>query len=390
MPKKQLFALFACSLVGWIVVQGIIGLLPVYAVRLGADPSWAGNILALSFVGLTAGTLATGWLSEKFQRRKLMLSAAGLSSVPLTFLMGKATNEIQLAVLTAAVFFCIAISFTTVNILAGLFAGEAERGKVFGLLGMNNALGALIGGALSGPIADRFGFPALFAAGAVVWLLQPLIVLLLQDKRVERSTPERASAAPAASPFGASFYVFIVGSIMAFAATFFAVLGRPLVMDELKFDSSAISGAGAIAGAVALPFSFMLGWLSDRIGRFWLIMLCYVVGAAGLVALAFSVELWHFRMSAILLTSIGVSGGVGFAYMIDLVPPEKIGRALALFGFVGPVGGIIGFLFTGYAIQQFGAPQTFIGGALLTVAAIALLIRVRAARSQPVYDAVSI
>jgi MFS transporter, DHA1 family, multidrug resistance protein len=376
MEKKQLFALFACNLVGWIVAQGILGLLPVFAVRLGADPSWAGNILALSFVGLLAGTMATGWLSGRYQRRKLMLAAIGALSVPLTLLMGQAADQVQLAVLTAAVFFCIAVSFTTVNILAGLFAGEAERGKVFGLLGMNNALGALIGGALSGPIADRWGFPILFAVGASVWLLQPLIVLLVQDKRVAQSAPEMAGGQAAAS-LGVWFYLFILGSTMAFAATFFAVLGRPLVMDGLKFDASAISGAGALAGAIALPFSFTLGWLSDRFGRFWLIMLCYVIGAAGLVALAFSVELWHFRLASILLTSIGVSGGVGFAFMIDLVPPDKIGRALALFGFVGPVGGIIGFLVTGYAIQQFGAPQTFIGGALLTVAAIALIVSIR-------------
>ena len=73
MEKKQLAALFACGLVGWTIAQGTLALLPVYAVRLGADPAWAGYYLALAFVAVTLGTLAAGWLSDRFQRRKALL-----------------------------------------------------------------------------------------------------------------------------------------------------------------------------------------------------------------------------------------------------------------------------------------------------------------------------
>ena len=57
--------------------------------------------------------------------------------------------------------------------------------------------------------------------------------------------------------------------------------------------------------------------------------------------------------------------------------------ALTLFGFAGPVGGIAGFLFTGNAIRSLGAPQTFLGGALLTLLAITLMIVARPTRLQP-------
>lgn len=180
---------------------------------------------------------------------------------------------------------------------------------------------------------------------------------------------------------GTPFYMFTIGTAMALAATFFAVLGRPLVMDELKFDSTAIAGAGAIAGAFVLPFPLIVGWLSDRIGRFWLIVCCFLIGAVGLVVLAFAVQLWHFWLASILLAAIGVSIGVSSAFMTDLVPMEKVGWALTLFGFAGPLGGIAGFLFTGNAIRAFGASQTFLGGALLTLLAIALMIMARPTRS---------
>ena len=88
MSRKQLAALFACGLIGWIVAQGTLALLPVYAVRLGADPALAGNYLALAFGALTVGTVAAGWLSDRFQRRKLMLVVSGLVNIPATWLMG--------------------------------------------------------------------------------------------------------------------------------------------------------------------------------------------------------------------------------------------------------------------------------------------------------------
>ena len=39
MSKKQILALFVCSLVPWTVGNGLVPLLPVYATQLGADPA---------------------------------------------------------------------------------------------------------------------------------------------------------------------------------------------------------------------------------------------------------------------------------------------------------------------------------------------------------------
>src|SRR5438445_13592407 len=112
MGKKQLFTLFLSSLVMWTVAQGLLSLLPVYAVRLGADPASIGNYLALAFLTLTVGTIAAGWLSDKFQRRKALLIAAGLVNIPIFWLMGQATTFGQLAVLTAISWFSFGIMLT--------------------------------------------------------------------------------------------------------------------------------------------------------------------------------------------------------------------------------------------------------------------------------------
>ena len=97
MSKKQLSALFVCGLVTWTIIQGTMALLPVYAVRLGAEPASIGMYLALAFLALTLGTLVTGWLADKFQRRKAMVVLAGAVNAPVTWLMGQTTAFWQLA-----------------------------------------------------------------------------------------------------------------------------------------------------------------------------------------------------------------------------------------------------------------------------------------------------
>ena len=378
--KKQLFALFACSLVGWTIAQGTLALLPLYAVRLGADPASIGTYLSLAFLALTLGTLASGWLADTFQRRKALIIVAGALNVPTTWLMGQATAFWQLALLTAIVWFFVGVGFTTISILAGLFAGEAERGKIFGILAINTSLGALVGGFVSGPIVEQWGYPALFLVAALCWTLQPAIALLLQDKVLVRARREAVSTLPAPPAFGGAFYLLLLANVIAFAAGFVAVLGRPLLMDRLGFDLAAISGAVAVGGAISLPFPLLLGWLSDRLGRYWLIIVCFLTGALGLVLLAVSVSSWHFWAASILLAGVGVSLGIGPALVTDLVPQESLGRALAWYGFAPTTGGIIGFMLTGYAIETFGMTRTFVAGALLTLIAIALVVQVRRAR----------
>lgn len=380
MTKKQLVALFVCSLTGWTILQGTLALLPVLAVRLGADNALAGNYLAIVFAALTSGTLFAGWLSDRFQRRKAMLMIAGLLNIPATWLIGQANQLWQLILLTAIVYFFIGFGFTTLSILAGLFAGESERGKIFGLLAINTSLGALVGGALSGRITDQWGFPALFLLCALCWLIQPLVAALLEDKTMDNAERKSTSAPAVGNVLGGSFPLFLLATFIAFIGNFIAVLGRPLVMDHLHFDSAAISGAVSIGGFVSLPFPFLLGWMSDRMSRYWLIVVCFLINAIGLIELAQSTALWQFWVSSILLSGVGLSLGIGQSLVTDLVASEQVGRALSLYGFSTSTGGILGFLLAGYAFQGLGMQVTLWGAAFLTLFAIALIIRVQRMR----------
>src|SRR5262249_19765141 len=156
-------------------------------------------------------------------------------------LIGQVTQFWQLIVLTAILWFVGGIGISSITILAGLTAEEKERGKVFGILGMCGGLGGVIGGALSGPIVDHWGYSALFTVAALCYLFQPLFALFITATIPAQSDHTGAHNRKKES-LGTAFYLLFAAAVAASIPGFIASLGRPLAMDRLKFDASAISG----------------------------------------------------------------------------------------------------------------------------------------------------
>lgn len=376
--RKQLFTLFTANVIFWTILQGLVTMLPVYALELGADPASIGNYLGFAFFAMTVGGVTAGWLADRFQRRKRLLTAAILANIPVSWLMSQAASFEQLVIVTGIVHFLASVGFGMIVNLVGLSAGEAERGSVFGAMGVTGPLGAVVAGSVSGVIVNRWGFSTLFFVVALGWALALLIVLFAQDKTVAPTAP-----APDTRPaLNALFYTMLIANLFAFGCGFLALLGRSIQMVGLDFDPEAISGVVAIGGAVAIPLPFLLGWLSDRISRYYVVAFCFLAGAIGLFTLAGSNLLWHFAASSVLLTTVGASIGISQALVTDLVAPKSLGVALSLYGSAATIGGIFGFTGAGHAIQTFGLTPTYIAATIVTLVAAAVIIWLKFARQK--------
>ena len=382
MSRSQFVPLFLCRLVILTVGAGLLPLLPVYAIRLGASPAVAGSYLSFSFLALAIGTLVAGWLADRLERRKALLVTTGVLVIPALLAMSRATNIWQLAVLTATVWFLSGIGHTLITILTGLFAEEAERGKVFGNLELATGLGSIHSGLTFGRIADTWGFPFLFIFTGLLWILYPLFGLLIKDRVVDRAAAEEASG-PLRLRGG--LLLLLMASVLAAVAGFVGSLGTSLAMDQLGHLATAISSTGVVGGAATLLFLPIIGRLSDRARRKNYLVLSYLVSAAGLVVLVASIRLWHFWIAAVLLyVSYSGSRVVGSAMVTDLVAKGSLGRGLSLFNVTFWVGAIVGLSGTGYAIQNLGMSSALILGALIPLVAIGLLIPFREARRKVV------
>ena len=378
MSRKQLVTLFLASLAMFTAGNGLLPLLPIYAIRLGAAPAMAGYYLSFSYFMLALGVFSGGWLSDLYQNRKRFLFFAGLLGVVSIWFMGKATSILQLTILTGVTWFLGGIGVALINILVGLFAERNERGKIFGFIAMTSSLGALIGGGTTGFLVDQWGFPFMFLAVSIFCLLWPLAALCLVDKTLSKELRSVDKTFAKAPWLTGGISLLLLASLVATIAAFVNILGRSLVMNSLNLSAAAISSTGAVGGAIALPLPVLFGWLSDRLGRKRLLVLCYLAGIFSLLILAISASLWHFWISASLITVLfDVNRGIGSAYVTDLVPEASLGKGIAIFNVMPWIGGILGFALTGYAIQNLGIVSTFISGAFLPFIAIILVLLIR-------------
>lgn len=378
MGKKQLIALFLCSLVPWIVGNGLVPLLPVYAAQLGANSTVAGLYLALSYLAIALGAISAGWVSAGRYRRKIPLIAAGVAGVPLAWLMGRVNSVWELTILTALLWFCGGMGLALIGILTGLSAGEQERGKIFGILALTGGLGAVVGGLGIGWLVDQWGYSSMFNVLAGFLLLWPLCAFLLEEKEDKKTHPD-ADIPEKAGTLGKSYSLLFSASILTSITGFIIVLVRSFAMSDLGFGPLEISSTGAIGGLISMPLPLLMGWLSDRMDRKTFLVLGYLSAFAALVLLAFSSAIWHFWVVFILQgIAMGSNGSIGNAWVTDLVPRESLGKGLALFGSTGWIGGVIGFALAGYTFQNLGVTATFIIGGCLSLGAIGFLIPIKA------------
>jgi len=149
-------------------------------------------------------------------------------------------------------------------------------------------------------------------------------------------------------------------------------------MNELGFDSLEITSTVVIGGLISLPLPFLLGWLSDRIDRKWVLLFGYLMSMVGLLILSVSQELWHFWLvSAILGITVGCNSAVGNALVTDLVPHDSLGKGLSIFSATTWIGGVIGFALGGFLLQSLELVITCWIASSLGLIAVGLLIPIR-------------
>jgi MHS family proline/betaine transporter-like MFS transporter len=382
MNKKQLAVLFLCNFAPFVVGGGALQLLPVYAATLGAPPVVAGYYLAVVYLALAVGALAAGWVSDRFRHRRALLALVGLIGIPTTWWIGQVGQVWALTALTASVWFLGGFGMALTQIIAGLTAAHDARGQVYGSLALASGLGSLAGGLLTGPVADRWGYPTMFAMLAVFLLLWPMGALLLGRQADTPARPGKAAASGGRTRLGRSYGLLFAATLVSSIAGFISMLGRSMSMNALGMTATAISSTGAIGSAAGLPLPLFVGWWSDRVGRTRFLLLSYLASTAGLVVLALSTTLWHFWV-AVVVGTVGstISTTVGPALVTDLVHRDTLGRGMSLYSATGWIGAVIGFAGTGHTVQAMGMLPTLVVAAALPLISIALIVPVHRTRT---------
>lgn len=252
------------------------------------------------------------------------------------------------------------------------------RGAAFGLRQALDTMGALLGplvaiglmSLLAGNVRTVFWIAAIPAISAVIAL-----VVGIQEPK-QHAASGRRSALPHWSELralGRTFWtVIIIGTLFSLARFSEAFLIVRALDAGLSPTWSPF--ALAVMNVTYVISAYPAGKLSDRIGRFGLLIAGLLVLIAADIVLALSPQLSVVLFGIALWgLHLGVTQGLLSALVADAAPSDLRGSAFGMFYFVTGLAAVVASAIAGLLWEELGPPYTFVAGAFFAViAAIAL------------------
>lgn len=391
--------------------QAIAYVAPSITAAWDVAPAALGAVFSAGLIGLTVGAFLLGPLADRIGRRRVILgcvAAFGILSLA-TALATDVPTLIACRFLTG-----IGLGGAMPNLIAltSEYAPRRYKATLVTVMFCGFPLGSTLGGLVSAPLIEGFGWASVFLLGGVLPLaLMPVLVFALPESLrflarrpdaegrvgdvIRRVAPDAsadavattlavARAGPAAAPspvaglfregrarttahLWTAFFMNLL--VMYFLVNWLPSLlrasGLPLGVAVL---STAILNFGGVVGAIAL------GRLIDRRNPYPILAAAYAASALFIGVLATAGANVPLLLIAAGLAGVGVVGSqIGLnAVTADYYPPEMratgIGWALG----VGRVGSIVGPVMGGALLAAGWSTQALILAATIPAAAAAI------------------
>jgi MFS family permease len=322
----------------------VYSLLSVYLVELGASVGQVGMVFTIASLVPTALQIFGGWLSDAIGRLRAIALGSSIAFFGyLLFFLSPSWEWIMLGL-------CIEyVSGAMVGpSYAAYIAEQSEenlRGRVFGLSTSLYMIVTVIGPALAGVLAYRFGFRWMLLTALLFYAAATGVRLWMA--LAERFAPRRKAETPTwislRTQLGAMFLLLVAGHILtwiwvtdAVGDTAFNMISQlyPIYLSEIgELNVAQIGLVNASMGVAMILSSFAAGWLSDRISERMVIVQAFLIQGLGVFVLLQAQGFSAF-LAAMFIFGFG-TGSLIPAYdslISKVVPEEKRGLAYGLFG----------------------------------------------------------
>ncbi|MGD2251159.1 MAG: MFS transporter [Candidatus Methanofastidiosia archaeon] len=364
----------------------------VYFVEQGISFKNLGIIFSLASLGSVVLRPLAGHVSDKFGRKRLLVSLSFMVSFLTPFYL-LIRNALGLAIVHSSRTMVSDSSQPVLNAMVGDVAPEKGRATLFGFYSSLTSIvysAALFGGGAI--LAWGFGFRELFYITAACFFISSIVlavflketvepkeikpVLEFQGTRIQRFMKDIRKMAVEKSSVGLILYSFFFRFALRVYPVYIPLFASKVfgAGNELLGPIIAVSW---ITFAIVQPFG---GWLSDRLGKrkaliavgLTLIILFNTVMSVS-PTLAWMVVLW-----ALIGVGDGMFRPVMSALVVDIVPAESRGAYFGTLGSVRGVASIVAPLVYGYAAEYFSIRMTFqITSVSFILAALAVMILVK-------------
>jgi len=408
-PKKGFFsryknlspnvlALSLVSLLNDTSSEIIYPLLPAFlAITLGASPFAIGLIEGFAETVSSLLKLFSGYLSDRFNQRKLLVFSGYTLSSVMRPLLAFVSSWQQVLVLRVTDRTGKGIRGAPRDALIADSTAPEKRGFAFGFHRASDHLGAVVGPLVafallylwaenpSSPTANDYSRVFLFASIPAVL---SIFVIAFAVKEEKHKIDDEINITPiklSLNAFDGNFKKFLLvialftlsNSTDAFLLLRAEQAGIPTYILPLLWVFLHIS---------KVIFSLIGGDLSDKIGRKKLIFAGWILYALVYAGFAFVSEAWQtWALFFIYGAYFGLTEGVEKALVADLVEPEKRGTA---YGFYNLAFGITVFpasLIFGALWTKFNAPTAFLVSASISLIAAILLLTIKTGKKSDTY-----
>ena len=367
----------------------IYPLLPIFLTTvLGAGASAVGAIEGAAETTSALLKLASGWWSDRVSRRKpLVVAGYSLASLarPLIAFAQSATHVLLIR-LTDRV--GKGVRGAPRDALIAESVDPSIRGRAFGFHRSADHAGAVVGPLIAFALLQwqHIELRTVFLLAAIPGVLS-VLVLVLGVRETPRA-PLMPTAAAAASPLrgvalGRQFWTFM-------ASIFLFTLGNStdafliLRANQLGVSVALIPVLWAALHVVKSAASVPGGALSDRFGRKPLIFAGWATYAAVYFAFGIATQAWHaWALFLAYGVFFGLTEGSERAMVADLVGSERRGTAFGWYNLAIGIGALPASLIFGFIWDRMGPAAAFNTGAVLAVAAAAVLVAVRSPAEAP-------
>ncbi len=353
----------------------IYPLLPLFLTQvLGAGVLFVGLIEGMAESASSFLKLFSGWLSDRFQKRKgIILFGYSLASItrPIT---GLVTSSVHLLFLRFLDRVGKGVRTSPRDALLAQCCNGEERGRAFGFQrAMDHA------GAMAGPLIASLLMAFLTKNLRVIFYLSAIPALLclwILFRGVTDVTGNRTSTSPALklhwNTWDRKFkYFLLIITLFTLGNSSDAFL--LLRAKDLGIDIVSIPILWSVLHFSKTIFSIPGGSLSDRIGRRSVMTLAWTVYGLVYLGFAFASKAYHiwllFFISGLFF---GLSEGTERAWVADLVEESKRGTAYGVYHFFIGMATLPASLLMGLLWKTIGVQWAFSFGAVMALIAALL------------------
>ncbi|MFN2413381.1 MAG: MFS transporter [Pyrinomonadaceae bacterium] len=372
----------------------IYPLLPAFlTLTLGATPFAIGLIEGFAESVASILKLFSGYLSDKFSRRKLPVFLGYALAAVMRPLLAFVTSWQQVLAVRTTDRIGKGIRGAPRDALLAQSVPAEKRGLAFGFNRAADHFGAVVGPVIAflllsyfavdaeNPTAREFQWVFLFASLPVAIGLF-VIVFFVRDHKVESKQTAELPIKLSIGAFDGNFKKFLL------VVALFTLSNSTDAFLLLRAEQAGVAPAMLPLLWMLLHFSKVFssllgGDLSDRIGRKTVITAGWVVYAFVYSGFAFVASAWQaWVLFAIYGLYFGFTEGVEKAMVADIVDEEKRGTAFGWYNLAYGISVLPASLLFGVMWTQFGASSAFLLSAVISIAAAAMLLGVNPGREQ--------